>query len=119
MQTMNKREPRSVAEGIDRSADYDVVIIGGAFSGASSALLLKRQFADLRILIIERTVEFDRKVGESTSEVAGCFLTRVLRLGMHMCIGVCASGSGSSLQHSGTSSQAQVCIWDGLYSSSA
>ncbi len=84
MQTMNKREPRPVAEGIDRSVDYDVAIIGGAFSGASSALLLKRQFADLRILIIERTVEFDRKVGESTSEVAGCFLTRVLRLGMHM-----------------------------------
>lgn len=84
MQMMNKREPRPIAEGVDRSADYDVVIIGGAFSGSSSAILLKRQFPDLRVLIIERTAEFKRKVGESTSEVAGCFLTRVLRVGMHL-----------------------------------
>lgn len=84
MQTMNKREPRPVAEGVDRSADYDVVIMGGAFSGSSSAILLKREFPDLRVLVIERTEKFNRKVGESTSEVAGCFLTRVLRVGMHL-----------------------------------
>jgi len=84
MQMMNKREARPVAEGVDRSADYEVVIIGGAFSGSSSAVLLKRQFPDLRVLIIERMEEFGRKVGESTSEVAGCFLTRVLRIGMHL-----------------------------------
>jgi flavin-dependent dehydrogenase len=69
---------------VDRSCDYDVAILGGAFSGASSALLLKRSFPDLRVLIIDRTTDFDRKVGESTSEVAGCFLTRVLDLGMHL-----------------------------------
>jgi len=84
MQTMNQRMPHPVAEGVDRSTDYDVVIMGGAFSGASSAVLLKRQFPDLRVLIIERTETFSRKVGESTSEVAGCFLTRVLRIGMHL-----------------------------------
>jgi flavin-dependent dehydrogenase len=84
MQMMNKRAPRPIAEGVDRSADYDVVIIGAAFSGSSSAVLLKRQFADLRVLIIERSEQFTRKVGESTSEVAGCFLTRVLRIGMHL-----------------------------------
>ena len=84
MQMMNHRDPRPIAMGVDRSADYDVVIIGGAFSGSSSAVLLKRQFADLRILIIERTEEFTRKVGESTSEVAGCFLTRVMRVGAHL-----------------------------------
>ena len=84
MQMMNQRDPRPIADGVDRSADYDVVIMGGAFSGSSSAVLLKRQFEDLRILIIERTVEFNRKVGESTSEVAGCFLTRILRMGMHL-----------------------------------
>jgi len=84
MQMMNHRDPRPIAEGTDRSADYDVVIMGGAFSGSSSAVLLKRQFADLRILIIERSAEFTRKVGESTSEVAGCFLTRVMRIGMHL-----------------------------------
>jgi hypothetical protein len=38
----------------------------------------------MRILIVERTVQFDRKVGESTSEVAGCFLTRVLHQGTHL-----------------------------------
>ncbi|MFD2256193.1 NAD(P)/FAD-dependent oxidoreductase [Luteolibacter algae] len=81
---MNHRDPRPIDGNIDRSADYDVVVIGGAFSGSSSALLLKRQFKDLRILIIERSGEFNRKVGESTSEVAGCFLTRILRIGMHL-----------------------------------
>lgn len=84
MQMMNQRAPKSIAPDADRSADYDVVIIGGAFSGSSAAVLLKRQFADLRILIIERTEQFSRKIGESTSEVAGCFLTRVLRMGQHL-----------------------------------
>lgn len=84
MQTTHNRAPRPIAESLDRSADYDIVIMGGAFSGSSTALLLKRQFKDLRILIIERTGEFNRKVGESTSEVAGCFLTRILRLGSHL-----------------------------------
>ena len=64
--------------------DYDVVVMGGAFSGASAALVLKREHPEMRILIVERTVEFDRKVGESTSEVAGCFLTRVLHQGAHL-----------------------------------
>jgi flavin-dependent dehydrogenase len=58
--------------------DYDVVILGGALSGASTALLLKRDLPQLRVLILERRVKFDKKVGESTSEVAGSFLSRVL-----------------------------------------
>lgn len=66
------------------AADYDVVIIGGAFSGAAAGLMLKRDRPETRILIVERTVKFDRKVGESTSEVAGCFLTRVLHQGAHL-----------------------------------
>ncbi|MBE7494441.1 MAG: tryptophan 7-halogenase [Verrucomicrobiaceae bacterium] len=60
------------------AADYDVMILGGAFSGASAGIILKRDHPELRVLIVERTTQFDRKVGESTSEVAGCFLTRVL-----------------------------------------
>ena len=60
--------------------DYDVAIIGGGFSGAATAIMLKRALPDLRVLIVEKTVVFDRKVGESTSEVGGCFLTRVLGL---------------------------------------
>ncbi len=64
--------------------DYDVVVVGGAFSGASAALLIKRARPSCRVLIVERSEVFDRKVGESTSEVAGCFLTRVLGLGSYL-----------------------------------
>jgi flavin-dependent dehydrogenase len=59
-------------------AEFDVAVIGGAFAGAATGLLLKRRDPSLRVLIIEKTPEFDRKVGESTTEVSSCFLTRVL-----------------------------------------
>src|SRR5213083_2371021 len=61
-------------------ADYDVVIIGGAFSGAATALMLKRKRPKARVLVIEKTAEFDRKVGESTTEVSSCYMTRILGL---------------------------------------
>ncbi len=61
-------------------SDYDVAIIGGAFSGAATALMLKRKRPQARILIIEKTDEFDRKVGESTTEVSSCYMTRLLGL---------------------------------------
>ena len=64
--------------------DFDVVIIGGAFSGASTGLLLKRRNPAWRVLIIEKAEEFDRKVGESTTEVSSCFLTRVLGLTQYL-----------------------------------
>lgn len=59
---------------------YDVVVIGGAFSGATTALTLKSKRPETRVLIIEKTVEFDRKVGESTTEVSSCYMTRILGL---------------------------------------
>src|SRR4051812_36447450 len=59
---------------------YDVVIIGGAFAGASTGILLRRQQPEARVLIIEKAAEFDRKVGESTTEVSSCFMTRILGL---------------------------------------
>jgi 2-polyprenyl-6-methoxyphenol hydroxylase-like FAD-dependent oxidoreductase len=60
--------------------EFDVAIVGGAFSGAATALLIKRRRPDARILIIEKAIVFDRKVGESTTEVSSCFLTKVLGL---------------------------------------
>ncbi|MCB1061667.1 MAG: NAD(P)/FAD-dependent oxidoreductase [Verrucomicrobiae bacterium] len=63
-----------------RENEYDIVILGGALSGTAMAILLKRERPHLRVAIVEKSIEFDRKVGESTSEVAGCFLTKVLNL---------------------------------------
>src|SRR2546425_10233137 len=60
--------------------DYDAVIIGGAFSGAATGLMLKRKKSTARVLIIEKNAEFDRKVGESTTEVSSCYMTRILGL---------------------------------------
>src|SRR5712691_11831678 len=60
--------------------DYDVVIIGGAFSGAATALMLKRKHPAARVLIIEKAAAFDRKVGESTTELSSCYMTRLLGL---------------------------------------
>ncbi len=64
--------------------NYDVVIIGGAFSGAATALMLKRQRPSARVLIVEKTTEFDRKVGESTTEVSSAYMTRILGLTHHL-----------------------------------
>src|SRR6185369_8743453 len=64
--------------------DYDVVILGGAFSGASAALLLRRDRPDLSVLVIERLEAFDAKVGEATTEMSGMFLTRRLALWQHL-----------------------------------
>lgn len=63
---------------------YDIVILGGAFSGSALGTLLKWEKPDARILIIEKGTEFDRKVGESTSEVAGYFLSKTLGLSNYL-----------------------------------
>ncbi|HEX9163411.1 MAG TPA: NAD(P)/FAD-dependent oxidoreductase [Thermoanaerobaculia bacterium] len=59
---------------------YDVIILGGAFSGASAAILLRREAPQLKVLIVEKSPAFDAKVGEATTEMSAMFLTR--RLGM-------------------------------------
>ncbi len=64
--------------------DVDVAIIGGALSGSSVALLLKREHPDLKVLLIEKTEAFDRKVGEATTEVSGEFFHRRLSLSRHL-----------------------------------
>lgn len=64
--------------------DYDVVVLGGAFSGASTALLLKRESPHLRVLIVEKAGAFDEKVGEATTEMSAMFLTRRLAQWQHL-----------------------------------
>lgn len=60
--------------------DYDVTIIGGSLSGASTALMLRRENPELRVLIVENSPHFTRRVGEATVEVGGFFLGRILGL---------------------------------------
>jgi flavin-dependent dehydrogenase len=63
---------------------YDIVILGGAFSGASAAVMLRRDRPDLSVLVIEKLAAFDEKVGEATTEMSGMFLTRRLALWQHL-----------------------------------
>src|SRR6266498_204259 len=68
----------------DDTRSYDVVIIGGAVSGASTAILLKRRMPRLKVLVVEKADRFDWKVGESTVEISAYFLTRVLKQYDHL-----------------------------------
>jgi hypothetical protein len=65
-------------------AAYDVVIVGGALAGAASAILLKREAPGARVLILEKSTVFGRRVGEATVEISGFFLGRVLGLTQHL-----------------------------------
>jgi len=56
------------------------VIIGGAMAGAASAILLRRQDPTIRVLILEKSTAFGRRVGEATVEVSAYFLGRILGL---------------------------------------
>ena len=59
---------------------FDVVIMGGSISGAATALLLLREQPLLRVAVLEKSVSFPRRVGESTVEVSAFFISRVLGL---------------------------------------
>ena len=64
----------------DSEDGHDVIVIGGALSGASTAFLLKRRNPALRVLVVEKGTAFKRRVGEATTEVSSFFLTRMLGL---------------------------------------
>ena len=64
--------------------DYDVVVVGGAVAGASTAILMRRRIPTARVLVVEKSDAFDWKVGESTVEVSAYFLTRVLKQYDHL-----------------------------------
>ncbi len=63
---------------------YDVAIIGGALSGAATAVLLLQKNPALRVLIVERAAAFERRVGESTIEISTYFLIQQLGLAEHL-----------------------------------
>lgn len=63
---------------------YDVLVIGGALSGAATATLLLREHPGLRVLIVEKSTRLSRRVGEATVEVSAWFLGRVLGLTQYL-----------------------------------
>jgi flavin-dependent dehydrogenase len=72
------------AELTQLADQYDVLVIGGALSGSATALLLLQEKPDLKILIVEKSTVFGRRVGEATVEISGFFLGRVLGLMQHL-----------------------------------
>ena len=66
----------------------DVVIAGGGLAGLTLALQLKQSFAELDVLVLERRVHpvpiAAHKVGESTVEIGGHYLSEVLGLKHHL-----------------------------------
>ena len=64
--------------------DWDVIVVGGALSGSATSCLLLRRNPKLRVLILERTEQLKRRVGESTVEISAYFLGRILGLTDHL-----------------------------------
>ncbi|MEO6875923.1 MAG: FAD-dependent monooxygenase, partial [Opitutaceae bacterium] len=64
--------------------DWDVIVVGGALSGSATTCLMLRRNPKLRVLILERTDQLKRRVGESTVEISAYFLGRVLGLTDHL-----------------------------------
>lgn len=67
-------------DSVGKTGDYDLIVMGGALSGSATALLAKRKNPDLRILVVERSDRFSRRVGESTVEISSYFLGKILGL---------------------------------------
>ncbi|HRI14107.1 MAG TPA: tryptophan 7-halogenase [Verrucomicrobiota bacterium] len=67
-----------------RPLDYEVAILGGSLAGAATALLLLREQPNLRIVVLEKSTRFPRRVGEATVEVSAYFLGRVLGLTQYL-----------------------------------
>ena len=69
-------------------AQYDVVILGGGFAGATLARQLKQVHPDIRILVVDKlnypVREAAFKVGESTVEIGAFYLRDVLGLKEHL-----------------------------------
>lgn len=60
-----------------REFDYDIIIAGGGYAGSTLAISLLNLNPELRIAIIEKSQEFDQKIGESNSDLTAIFLHRL------------------------------------------
>lgn len=60
------------------------MVVGGALSGAATALQLRRQAPGLTVAVVEKSTSFSRRVGESTVEVSGHFLGKELGFGSYL-----------------------------------
>ena len=69
---------------IPERGDHDVIVIGGSLAGSATAWLLRRRRPDWRIVVLEKSETFGRRVGEATVEVSGYFLSKVLGLTAHL-----------------------------------
>jgi flavin-dependent dehydrogenase len=58
--------------------------VGGALAGSAAAILLLREHPGLKVLVIEKSTAFTRRVGEATVEVSAYFLCRVLGLTQYL-----------------------------------
>jgi flavin-dependent dehydrogenase len=63
---------------------YDVVIIGGSLAGASAATVLLKQNPGIRVLILEKSSKFTRRVGEATVEISAYYMGRILGMTQHL-----------------------------------
>lgn len=71
-------------DGRETADEWDLVVIGGSLSGAATAIQLLKRRPDLRVIIVEKSERFGRRVGESTVEVSSYFLGRVLGLTQYL-----------------------------------
>jgi flavin-dependent dehydrogenase len=66
------------------SAAFDVAILGGGKAGSLLARQLRRQVPSASIVVIEKSRERSFKVGESTVDVCGKYLTKRLGLSSYL-----------------------------------
>ena len=64
--------------------ELDVAVLGGGLAANLVARQLSLQLPKVRVGIFERSTETDFKVGESTVEIAGDYLTRKLKLSVQL-----------------------------------
>ena len=67
-----------------RALAYDVAILGGGLAGNLLARQLRRQVPSASVVLLERARERSFKVGESTVDVCGKYLTKRLGLSSYL-----------------------------------